>query len=74
MSLRAINCINQEEFDAFYQDYIDYENYTRHGAHYPGKSWNVLEFKFWPGMSLNLGEFESLSWNVLKNIKIINET
>ena len=29
MSLRARNCVNQEEFDGFYQGYIDYENYTR---------------------------------------------
>ena len=27
-----------------------------------------------PGKSLNLGEFEILAWNVLENIKIINET
>ena len=29
MSLRARNCVNQEEFDGFYQGYIDYENYMR---------------------------------------------
>ena len=29
MSLRARNCVNQEEFDGFYKGYIDYENYTR---------------------------------------------
>ena len=28
MSFRA-SFLNQEVFDTFYQDYIDYENYTR---------------------------------------------
>ena len=29
MSLRGRNCVNQEVFDDFYQDYINYENYRR---------------------------------------------
>ena len=46
----------------------------KHGAHCPGMSWNLNFVLEWPGKSLNLGEFEILSWNVQKNIKIINET
>ena len=40
----------------------------------PGMSWNLNFDLECPGKSLNLGEFEILFWNVLKNIKIINET
>ena len=29
MSLRGRDCVNQEVFDDFYQDYINYENYRR---------------------------------------------
>jgi len=37
-----------------------------HGSHGPGKSWNILEFKFRPRRSLNLGELEISFWKVLE--------
>ena len=40
----------------------------------PEMSWNLNFVLEYPGKSLNLGEFEILSWYVLENIKIINET
>ena len=49
----------------------------KHGAHCPGKSWNVLEFKFCPGMSWKVLEFvgiwnfvlecPGISWEILKS-------
>ena len=40
----------------------------------PRMSWNLNFVLECPGKSLNLGEFEILSLNVLENIKVINET
>ena len=40
----------------------------------PGMPWNLNFVLECPGKSLNFGEFEILSGNVLENIKITNET